>query len=386
MLGRNQKTNTVALAAWLAVSAWAIPAGAQTATDLDCSGCVDTKELASGSIGSRKLQDNSVGDRKIKDGAIGQNKIKDDAIGQRKIKDRAIGTLELKLGAVDTGNIQDGAVSAAKLTEDAVFGRILVVRNDPADTGGNCEELLAVLAGITDNDAESTYLILLEPGTYDCGASPVQMKPFVDIEGAGRSTTLIRGRRSDEFIDGVVRGASNAELRRLSVRNVVRNKIDAVAIYNDQDGFRITDVRAESVTRGAEGSFAIVIDGPSARATLTNVVATASPANSISAGVTVFDGARADMIHVDSLAGQAVDTSNGLLIGEGGTATLRSSTMTGVSEGIFSISPGDRINVVSSQLLGYFSAKGFGTFRCIATTADSNFFLMGPGCGRTPPP
>ncbi|MDJ0608392.1 MAG: right-handed parallel beta-helix repeat-containing protein [Kiloniellales bacterium] len=132
-------------------------AAAQTATDLDCVGCVGTKELANESIGNQKLQNFSIGDRKLKDGAIGQNKIKDDAIGQKKIKNRAIGSLKLKLGAVATENIQDGAVTQSKLSPE-----VQALLGGGSGGGGvvpvNCavDDLQAVL----DNAAQGSTLFL----------------------------------------------------------------------------------------------------------------------------------------------------------------------------------------------------------------------------------
>ena len=57
----------------------------------------------------------------------------------------------------------------------------------------DCEELLEELGEITNTSADNPALIKLEPGIYDCGGTSVIMKPFVDIEGSGQKTTLIRG-------------------------------------------------------------------------------------------------------------------------------------------------------------------------------------------------
>ena len=93
-------------------------AAAQTATDLDCVGCVGAKELANGSVGSRKLANGSVGNRKIVDGAVGQRKIGDNAVTSRKILDGAVGQRKIGVNAITTPKILDGAVTQSKLSPE----------------------------------------------------------------------------------------------------------------------------------------------------------------------------------------------------------------------------------------------------------------------------
>ncbi|MDJ0610979.1 MAG: hypothetical protein QNJ67_18540 [Kiloniellales bacterium] len=378
---RTLRTLTAAAAVW--VFAWAAPAGAQTATDLDCSGCVDSGDLANGSIGNRKLQDDSVGDRKIKDGAIGQKKIKDDAIGQRKIKDRAIGARKLKLGAVATENIQDGAVSAAKLAPDAVFGRILVVRNDPADPLGNCDELLAVLADITDNDVDNRYTVVLEPGTYDCGATSIQMKPFVDLAGSGQDTTEVIGNpvnKTTSFL-GVVMAASNAELTSLTVRNIGTAR-RVSAIHSENTNARLSNLAAEALDSGENQSIAISIRGGTP--TLLNVTARAhSPQGLADARAIYTTNANATLINVKASATRVGNrTAEGLAVASG-VATARDSVLTGDDYALYVLGrrPKGEAYIIGSQLDGPVFDDGIAL--CLGSY-DGNFAPLNRGCQAIP--
>jgi hypothetical protein len=89
------------------------------------------------------------------------------------------------------------------------------VPGDPAASGTS---LANALAGIADAAAAKPYVVHLEPGIYDVGATPVAMKAFVDLEGAGQQATVVRGQGHGSDHDGVIDGASNSELRNLQVQ------------------------------------------------------------------------------------------------------------------------------------------------------------------------
>ncbi len=377
-MARNA-VSAMAVACTLAVSAWAGPAAAQTATDLDCSGCVESGDLANGSIGNRKLQDNSVGDRKIKDGAIGQNKIKDDAIVQGKFKDRAIGARKLKLGAVAAENIQNGAVSAAKLATDAVFGRILVVRNDPADPLGNCDELLAVLADITDNDAGNPYTVVLEPGTYDCGTTSVQMKPFVDLAGSGRGITTVKGQIDSNSL-GVVTGANDSELRGMRVEHIGGPDNAVSAVSTGDTNVKITDLTAVA-QNSAGGATGIRVGAGTP--VLTNVLTSADNAGAPSAfstnGVFVASGTPT-LFNVHAIAGGGSDAWGLQQIGASVTTARQSRFLGGGTE---AVRASGAVNLVLSQVDGAVSLLSGGVATCV-NAYNRDFVLLDSNCSPIP--
>jgi hypothetical protein len=79
--------------------------------------------------------------------------------------------------------------------------------------------LLAALAGITTATATNPWLLKIEPGIYDLGASSLSMKSYVDIEGSGETVTTIRSASAS----ATIAGASSSEIRSLTVENVGGN-------------------------------------------------------------------------------------------------------------------------------------------------------------------
>src|SRR3989338_6847249 len=76
---------------------------AQTATDLTCTACVGTTDLAGGAVATSKLKANAV------TGA----KVKDESLTGADILDGSIGSTDLTSGAVGSAQISDGSVSSA---------------------------------------------------------------------------------------------------------------------------------------------------------------------------------------------------------------------------------------------------------------------------------
>lgn len=77
------------------------------------------------------------------------------------------------------------------------------------------DDLIAALAGITDASASKPYLLKLEPGVYDIGATTLQAKSFVDMEGSGEGVTTISHSGGSSSVG--LRMANNVEVRELTV-------------------------------------------------------------------------------------------------------------------------------------------------------------------------
>jgi len=118
--------------------------------------------------------------------------------------------------------------------------------------GGNFTSPVAALASITTASASDPYLVRILPGVYDVGATPVQMKEFVDIEGSGELVTIITG-----AVDGagntaaVVQGSDNAQLRFLTVQNTFSAGVANLAIGNFGVSPTLVHVRALATGDGA---------------------------------------------------------------------------------------------------------------------------------------
>jgi len=101
-------------------------------------------------------------------------------------------------------------------------------------SGGQFTSIQAALDEIKDASINKPYLVHVGPGRY---FEQVTMKPWVDIEGSGSGVTSIRG-----FGGSTVEGASNAELRDLTVENAAGTDYGK-AIYNFGAAPRITRVK-----------------------------------------------------------------------------------------------------------------------------------------------
>jgi hypothetical protein len=151
------------------------------------------------------------------------------------------------------------------------IGTIVILSPNPGDTPQSngtalLDNLLAITGGV-----DNRYMIKLGPGIYDIGTRSLQMKQYVDMEGSGENMTVITG-HIDSFSSGVVKGANNAEIRFLTVRNTGGGS-SAIAIYNYSASPRITHVTASA--SGGTTNYG-VFNATSSSPTMTNVTASAS--------------------------------------------------------------------------------------------------------------
>jgi hypothetical protein len=138
-----------------------------------------------------------------------------------------------------------------------------------AKKGGQFTSIQSALDSITDASDTNRYLVKVMPGVYN---ERVTMKPYVDIEGSGELTTKITYTGSDSLYTGTVIGASNAELRFLTVENTGGGMTCAVAIYNYLASPRLTHVTATAT--GGTNNLGMFNDSSSP--VMTNVTATAT--------------------------------------------------------------------------------------------------------------
>ena len=128
----------------------------------------------------------------------------------------------------------------------AVYKRTVVV--SPVGGGGNAVHngaaLLAAMDAISGT-ATSTqrYLVKIEPGRYDILTHTLQMMPFVDVEGSGQAVTVLTGDGHDDFYDGTVVGATQCEIRGLSIENVGGDEYGIAIHIPTTTGFRMSDLR-----------------------------------------------------------------------------------------------------------------------------------------------
>ena len=146
---------------------------------------------------------------------------------------------------IKTGHIQDSAVTTSKIADGAItpgkigfYSNVIIV----ATSGGDYASPVEAMNSITDASESNPYLVKIMPGVYNIGSNSVQMKPYVDIEGSGENTTKIIG-NMDSSISGVVVGASNSEIRFLTLKNEGGSG-NAIGMYISGTSPQITNITA----------------------------------------------------------------------------------------------------------------------------------------------
>jgi len=180
-----------------------------------------------------------------------------------------------------------------------------IVVSPVGSQSANGTALSSALNVISDNSSTNTYLVKIEPGIYDLNDGSLAMKPYVDIEGSGQDTTMIDA--SPIVPSGAVTGASNAELRFLTVENDsgygrgIQNtnasptlthitalatapgnvgSVSRMGIYNSNSSPLITEVTASATDGGGAGNnYGIYNDSSSPTMTLVTATASGGAAN-----------------------------------------------------------------------------------------------------------
>ena len=111
---------------------------------------------------------------------------------------------------------------------------------------GDYESLIEALNSITNAAEENQYVIQIGPGTYDLGNAQIILKPWVKINGAGRSFTVIKGSHASNFSDNdsaMVIGADHAALMRVGIENTGDGLLYSIGIRNDDASPAIKHVK-----------------------------------------------------------------------------------------------------------------------------------------------
>ena len=242
------KRHAVAGLVFIGLSGAALQEASAQATNLVCTRCVQTSDIATGavtnsrlgtnavtnariangavtaakmpagSVNNAKVANNAVNTSKLTTAAVTEAKLANNAVNGAKIANASVITAKLADGAVNSVKLADGAVSAAKLGDGAVAAAKLGLINttyieDSGDAVANCTALLDALSGLTGPAA-----LVLGPGTFDCGANRVVLTNGISLIGAGRGLTKIVGAVGGD--EGVVQlMESETEVRNLAVTN-----------------------------------------------------------------------------------------------------------------------------------------------------------------------
>jgi hypothetical protein len=256
------------------------------------------------------------------------------------------------------------------------IGTITFVSPKPGDTPTTAgTALLNTINGITDNSATNPYLIKLGPGVYDIGTSHLQMKEYVDIEGAGEKTTVITGTVNNTGWppeNGVVNGANNAEIRFLTVRNTGSGERVA-AIFNTGASPAMTHITA-AAEGGAASFYYGVLNISSSSPAMTHVTARASGGGPPSGGATNCGVSNVSSNPtMNDVAAEAHDGQhNHGVYNEGSSPTMSSVTAKASGDGIVTYNYGISNYSSSSPTMTHVMATAEGGFMRNGIYSDSS--------------
>ena len=236
--------------------------------------------LGGTSYAAAKLPRNSVGTTQLRNNSVVSSKVKDRSLLSKDFKRGQIPAgpkgAQGQLGPQGLQGLQgpqgiQGIQGIQGPKGDPTYKQTILV----SPTGNSTADGTALrnaLASITDASALKPYLVKLEPGTYSVGSTPLQLKPYVDVEGSGFLSTVISGsvdgRSGGATTSGAVIGADNVDLRFLTVSDTVSGSASstgAVGIYSSgNDGtFRIDNAKVTGV--GGGHTYAIYLDNSTPR-------------------------------------------------------------------------------------------------------------------------
>ena len=362
-----------------------------------------------------------------------------------------IGVVGAAIGATAGDVVVDGKVSAGGMITSESGGyrfpdatiqtsayspehvRIVVV----SPVGSHAENgtaLLSALASISP-DQDNPYLLKIEPGVYDVGASQFQTKQYLDVEGSGQGVTKIRGNYVRVgALSGFVQIVSYSELRMLTVENYggdATYSYSGIDVWNEANA-RVSDVtvlvhsgnhhwglesagtgtvirnvtinctggseniglnlRANTIVvdnvnvRAVDGTYAnygIITDSNLDTTVMNSVIEASGAASTDNTGLYNRGGAHPDVFNSVIRAFGATDNyaihNNGGSGGEGADIEIHNSRISGEGQSILNESSYS-VYAGSSQLKGPVSNTGGGSIKC-ANTCDTSFNELNSSCG-----
>ena len=337
--------------------AFAVPPAAPLwaqATDLVCSQCVDTGDIADGAVTGVKLAPNAVNNSKILNGAVNAAKLSANAVTVAKIANNAVSTPKLSTAsvtrpkiapnAINASKIANAAVTAAKIAPDAVNrfkiadGAVTAAKlgiahmtfiDDSGNDVANCDALRDALTGLSGPAA-----VVLAAGTYACGSDPVILNAEVSLIGAARNLVTITGNIAGT--EGLVRlQGPDTLLTGVTVVNDpvgagISNAVIVGAGSVATPGWRIADVTAIALNADAGGMAISVTSSDCDEGEITDVFASSEGDDGDHIGVNYSCGGgthSAENLRAEAASGSGIDFA---VLGLGAsTITVRNSRLTG---------------------------------------------------------
>jgi hypothetical protein len=193
-----------------------------------------------------------------------------------------------------------------------------VVVSGGADAPTNGVNLLDALTRIAAQapTASNAFLVKLEPGVFDVGSTPVQLIPFVRIEGSGEGISRITGTGQAAATSGVIVAANNAQLSELTVQSRAGNSYSTgVYVNGTVNTFGISHVAVQVMDGSVSGTG--ISNGGST--SIENITVTVSNTTSAGKAFGISNSANAAQIRNGSIQVQTAGTgqANGIFNNNG---------------------------------------------------------------------
>ena len=235
----------------------------------------------------------------------------------------------------------------------------------------NGTALLSALSGITASST-NRFLLKIEPGIYDIGTQSLQMKEYVDIEGSGETTTIIKGHIGFSWT-GIVRGANNAEIRLLAINNMEGTPYScAVMNVNVTASFKMTNV----TTFASGGLFCYSVYNHKSSPTMKNVTATAFGGTN-NMGV-VSDTSSPTMTNV-TISASGGKENYGVFTGDSGTVRIYHSVISATTATIYNHDYTTTLLANTQLDGGPAQNEARGTLTCVGAY-DGNYNALNTSC------
>lgn len=251
-----------------------------------------------------------------------------------------------------------------------------------AQSGGDYTDLREALASIIDADTNNRYLIHVAPGVYELGATPLVLKPFVDIEGSGMHLTVLRGSvgSTGGWTNGyLVQGANDTVLKDLTLKNDCNHQFCA-AMYNQ--GASPTTIGVKIVVTNQAGSVTNgVHNEPSASPTSPTLKDTIIEVGANTGGSQGVYGYKCEVTILRSkITVNGAGTNEGVT-NHGGTSFIDHSTIKASTNTVLNtlrVATSVEARIYASRLSGgavaYIEGAPAGSFSCAGVTDENNTF------------
>ena len=187
--------------------------------------------------------------------------------------------------------------------------------------------MAAIPGGADAPSAINPYLIKIGPGEYDLAVTRLQMQAYVDIQGAGKNVTIIKGTGfgSSAGDQATVLGSNHATLSNLTVKNTGgANYATAIAALNTDSSFHIDHVAAMAMNASVT---ATAINNAGASTTINHVMAKAMAGGNKSVGISTTGGSAKPVIMATTASAEGALLNTGMSMDDGAQATVRNSVL-----------------------------------------------------------